>query len=155
MTSTNDSFCRFQYKKKNSDPSYVRFWSYVWGVMLTQSVHVMVFWAEMPCSDVVGCQHFGGPCCFYLTLKMETAISSESLISYHITTWHHNPEDHNLNLYCHENLKSWTTDGVDPWLYQCRQLVTLLSFQTPHSEAMNYTMICMILCYHRTQFTKI
>jgi len=27
---------------------------------------------------------------------------------------HHNPEDHNLNLYCHENLKSWTTDGVDP-----------------------------------------
>jgi len=25
------------------------------------------------------------------------------MISYHITTWCHNPEDQNLNLHCHEN----------------------------------------------------
>jgi len=27
-------------------------------------------------------------------------------LSYHITTWQHNPENHNLNLDCHENLRS-------------------------------------------------
>jgi len=28
-------------------------------------VHVMVFWVVTPCSDVVGFQRFGGPCCLH------------------------------------------------------------------------------------------
>jgi hypothetical protein len=34
---------------------------------------------------------------------MEAARSSEMLVSYHNTTWHHNPEEFDLNLHCHEN----------------------------------------------------
>jgi hypothetical protein len=36
---------------------------------------------------------------------MAAAWSSEALVSYHITQWRHNPEDHELNLYRRENLK--------------------------------------------------
>jgi len=39
-------------------------------------------------------------------LKMEAARSSEMLISSHNTMQHHNPQDLNLNLHCHENTRS-------------------------------------------------
>jgi len=42
----------------------------------------------------------------HFNLKMEAARTSEMLVPYHITTWHHNPEDHNLKLHRHESLKS-------------------------------------------------
>jgi len=50
----------------------------------------VVFWILIPCSDVVGYQHFGGPCC------MLPLCSSEVMVSYHITIWYQNPEDHSL-----------------------------------------------------------
>jgi hypothetical protein len=38
---------------------------------------------------------------------MEAARSSETVVSYHNTTWHHNLEDLDLNLHCCENLISF------------------------------------------------
>jgi hypothetical protein len=37
---------------------------------------------------------------------METVCSSEMLVSTYESTWHHNPEQQNRHLHCHENLKS-------------------------------------------------
>jgi hypothetical protein len=42
----------------------------------------------------------------FFTLKMEAARSSKTLVSYHNTTQHHNPEELILNVYCSENFKS-------------------------------------------------
>jgi len=41
-----------------------------------------------------------------VSLKMEAAWFSEMLVSYHINAWHQNSNDTDLNIYCHENLKS-------------------------------------------------
>jgi len=38
-------------------------------------------------------------------MKMEAAWSPEIVVSYHITTWRHNPEDTDVNLNRSENLK--------------------------------------------------
>jgi hypothetical protein len=40
------------------------------------------------------------------TLKLEAALSSETVVPYHNTTWRHNLEDLDLNLHSPENLKS-------------------------------------------------
>jgi hypothetical protein len=37
----------------------------------------------------------------YFTLKMEAARSFKTLVSYNITIWCHNPEDHHKNLKSH------------------------------------------------------
>jgi hypothetical protein len=68
---------------------------------------VMFFWVMTLCRDVVGYQHFRGPCyLLHFTLKMEGPWPSKILVFYHIITLSHNPEDHSLNFHCHENLKS-------------------------------------------------
>jgi hypothetical protein len=46
------------------------------------------------------------PFLLHFTLKMEAACTSETSVFYHNTTWRHNPEDLNLYLHCHENLKT-------------------------------------------------
>jgi hypothetical protein len=43
---------------------------------------------------------------------MEAARSSETLVSCHNTTWHHNPEKLDMNLHCHENLQSWISGNL-------------------------------------------
>jgi len=45
------------------------------------------------------------PSTIHFTLKMEAARPSKTLVSCHITTWCHNPEDHDLKHYC-ESLKT-------------------------------------------------
>jgi hypothetical protein len=56
--------------------------------VIMMRIEVMVFWVVTPCSDVVG---------YYFNLKMEAARFSETLISYHISTWCLNPECHDLD----------------------------------------------------------
>jgi hypothetical protein len=40
------------------------------GIFMAVNIPVMVFWVMTPCSDVVGCQHFGGPCHLHLQAEM-------------------------------------------------------------------------------------
>jgi hypothetical protein len=56
--------------------------------LLTFSVQVKVLWVLTPCSDVVAYKRFGGHCCLHL---------QGEVVSYHITTRRHNPEDHDSN----------------------------------------------------------
>jgi len=68
-------------------------------VFMVMKIQVMVFWIVTMCYDV-GYQCFRVPCCLHLhfTLKMEAAQSAEMLVTYHIMTQCHNPEDSNLIL---------------------------------------------------------
>jgi len=40
--------------------------------MLTE-LQIMAFWDMTPCSDVVGYQHFGWPCCHHLKSEVNDA----------------------------------------------------------------------------------
>jgi hypothetical protein len=61
---------------------------------------VEVFWVVTPCSVVVGHHCLRGPCCLHL--------QPETLVSYHSTTRHHNPEDLDLNRHRRDSLKICT-----------------------------------------------
>jgi hypothetical protein len=63
------------------------------GVFTVVKIQVEVFRVVMPCSVIVRYQHFGRPC------WMEAARFSKTLVSYCNTTWHHNPENIDLDLH--------------------------------------------------------
>jgi hypothetical protein len=60
----------------------------------------VILWVVSQCSDVE--DHAASS----FRVKMEAARSSKTLVSYYIIAGCHNPEDHELNLHCHGNLKS-------------------------------------------------
>jgi len=53
-------------------------------------IQVAVFWVVTLCSSVVGYQCFRGLCCLHL---------HGDVVSYHITTQCHNPQDCNLKFF--------------------------------------------------------
>jgi hypothetical protein len=61
---------------------------------------MVVFWVVAPCSLVI------------VTLMMEAAMTSETLVNFYQTTWRHNPEDSYLRTHCRENLKSYGISDI-------------------------------------------
>jgi hypothetical protein len=70
-------------------------------VFTAMRTHIRVFWVVTPCTVVVGYQRLRGPYClhFRYILKVEAARSYHTLVSYHIITRCHIPEDLDLNLH--------------------------------------------------------
>jgi hypothetical protein len=90
----------FTYKKSDQSRKLVTEVKYVWHFTSTSPtcLHGAAF--RFVGHGPLGCE------CGRDTLKMKAVRSSDTLVSYHITVWHHIPEDHDLNFYRHKNLKS-------------------------------------------------
>jgi hypothetical protein len=77
---------------------------------------ISIFWDMMPCRLIYWCHHFGGACCLHvwhsprrvITLKMEAASSSETLIPIWQSTWHGIPEDCNLKYMKYFSFFHWS-----------------------------------------------
>jgi hypothetical protein len=77
---------------------------------------VEVFCVVMPYSVVVGYPHFRHP--LHYILQMEAAWTSEALVSYHDTKWHHYPEDFNLKHHCHKSLRTLAINNFISEFYE-------------------------------------
>jgi len=68
-------------------------------------IQVAVFCVVTQCIDVIRYRRFGRPCCFHVRveMKMEAAWSSETSVSFHITTLRQSPEQ-----------RGWTWRQQDP-----------------------------------------
>jgi hypothetical protein len=65
----------------------------LFGRIIRHTIQAEFFWAVTPCSVVVGYQRYRDECCLHLhfNLKMEAALTSETLVSYHNTILRHSP----------------------------------------------------------------
>jgi hypothetical protein len=93
-----------------------------WNLVFTTKIQVMVFWAVMPCRYVVGYQ----PSFQRAMLPPSLGWSSETLISYCIIGWCHNPEDHNMN--CSFLCSTHTLACGVVWELPCVYLLHILVF---------------------------
>jgi hypothetical protein len=71
----------------------------------------------------------------YDTLKMEAAWSPKTLVSQHITTQFHKPEDRNMNIHHHENLKSCIKLNCPSLKYNSLLLILLLHNKTEEDSS--------------------
>jgi len=82
-------------------------------------IQVAVFLVVAPCSVVVRFQRFGGPCCLHLhfNLKMEAARSSETLVSYHTSSWRWRQNCPPKRWYPTTTLQCVTIQRTSTWTY--------------------------------------
>jgi hypothetical protein len=76
---------------------------------IIMSVKMDVLCVVAPCSLVEVYKRYRGPCCLHhqISLMMEAARTSETLVNFYQTTWHYNPEDSHVHTRRRENLKSY------------------------------------------------
>jgi len=110
----NEKFLGKKEGRKKEGKNSVHFWLRQVCICETWGLHSnedsAVFWDVTPCSDVVGYQ-------CWITLKMEAAWSSEMLVSYQITTWCQNPENHDLTSVCFWMMASWEFSIYNPFAW--------------------------------------
>jgi hypothetical protein len=93
--STSFSICLF------TSIVYLMLLSAGFEVLMEASMKMAVFWVVTLCILVEVYQHFRVTCCLHhqgslITLMMEAASTSESLVNFYQTTWCYNPEDSHL-----------------------------------------------------------
>jgi len=49
------------------------------------------------------------------SVKVEVTQPSKTLVTYHITTWNHNPDNHDMNSYHFFTLKECKVVGMERW----------------------------------------
>jgi hypothetical protein len=78
-------------------------------VFTAVNIHIVVFLIMTPCSLIGGYQYFGGMCAstFSVTLKMEAACSSETLVLTCQIIHCHNLENNIIFLFCQVTRCKW------------------------------------------------
>jgi hypothetical protein len=82
-------------------------WLIIINTVVQGLLQFEVFWVVTPCNVAAGYQHW--------KVEMQTAKSSETLVSYRNITPRHNAEDFDLNLHRRENLESRSRVFLRQW----------------------------------------